>query len=228
VPFAAELARVLPDDLPHREQCIVKSAAHLAQIVEINQQFNLTRITDPLEAVVKHVLDSILPWRLFDATHVVDAGTGAGFPGIPLAVVLPQARFTLLESTQKKARFVQTVVSSLDLSNVEVLPVRVEDWLKSNNSGILTARAVAPIDRAIPMFAPALRKHGRILLYKGPDVEAEIAAASNEARKRQIRVRIVQRYELPHGFGSRTIVELARSGTPTTVPGESGTSSHPA
>jgi 16S rRNA (guanine527-N7)-methyltransferase len=208
--FSEELARLLPADLPYRDSCIVKAAAHLDLIVEANQHFNLTSITDPREAVVKHVVDSILPWRLFDAGHIVDAGTGAGFPGIPLAMVMPETQFTLLESTQKKARFVQSVVAVLELSNVEVLAVRAEDWFKTHVPEMLTARAVAPLERAIPMFAPALRKKGRILLYKGPDVEGEIGKASNEAKKRQIRVQVALRYELPEGFGARTIVELSR------------------
>src|SRR4051794_229471 len=94
--FADELNRVLPPDLPHRETVICAASKHLALIVEANRHLNLTRITTPREAAVKHVLDSVMPWRLFlGLRHVLDAGTGAGFPGIPLALVLPETRFTL-------------------------------------------------------------------------------------------------------------------------------------
>jgi 16S rRNA (guanine527-N7)-methyltransferase len=224
--FAQELTRVLPADLPHRDEFIVKAAMHLDLIVETNRLFNLTRIIDPRESVIKHVVDSVLPWRHFaHAAQVVDAGTGAGFPGIPLALVLPGTRFTLLDSTQKKARFAQSVVDALGLKNVEVLSQRAEDWLKTHNADILTARAVAPIDRSIPMFAPTLRKSGSILLYKGPDVETEFAAAAAEARKRQIRMRVIDRYQLPDEFGSRTLVELSRSARRLTSQDDSGTSS---
>ena len=211
VTFVEELSQILPPDLPHRDACIAGAARHLELIVEINQQFNLTRILSPRDAAIKHVLDAVLPWRLFaGARRVADAGSGAGFPGIPLALVLPETKFTLLESTQKKARFLETAVAALALSNVTVLPVRAEDWLATNPVDIVTARAVAPLTRAAALFAPALRKGARILLYKGPDAEAEIAAAGAEAARQVQRLRVIERYELPDSLGSRTIVEMTR------------------
>ena len=167
------------------------------------------RIVNPREAAIKHVVDSVLPWRLFEgASDVADAGSGAGFPGIPLALVLPQTRFTLLESTQKKARFLESVVRELKLSNVEVRAERAEEWLNTHRVAIVTARAVAPLYRAAALFAPALRGGARILFYKGPDAATEIADAATETAKRQLRLRIVERYELPGALGTRTIVEM--------------------
>jgi 16S rRNA (guanine527-N7)-methyltransferase len=209
VPFETLLRELLPADLPHRDACVIKAARHLELIVETNQQFNLTRIVEEREAVIKHVVDSVLPWRLFaGAKHVVDAGTGAGFPGIPLAVVFPETRFTLIESTQKKARFVEAAVADLNLANVEVLPVRAEDWLSANAVEIVTARAVAPLSKAIPLFAPAWKRGARLLLYKGPDAEAEIAEAAMELRKRKAQAAVKFRYELPDNAGSRGMIEV--------------------
>lgn len=202
--FALELNALLPADLPHRDTVIQKSAAHLDLIVEANRIMNLTRILDAREAAIKHVLDSVIPWRAFaDAKIVVDVGTGAGFPGIPLALVLPQTRFVLLESIQKKARFVQSVVDALQLPNVEVHPVRAEHWLATHKADILTARAVAPLSKAFPLFAPALRRGLRALFYKGPDAEQEIA----EATKGKGTASVILRYDLPDGLGTRTLVE---------------------
>ena len=207
--FAEELSQILPADLPHREACIAGAARHLDLIVETNQHFNLTRIVSPREAAIKHVLDSVLPWRLFQgAAEVADAGSGAGFPGIPLALVLPETHFTLLESTQKKARFIEATATALALTNVTVLPVRAEDWLTTHRVEIVTARAVAPLTRAAALFAPALRGGAKVLLYKGPDAQTEIAEASAETAKRQLRLRITERYELPDSLGTRTIVEM--------------------
>ena len=209
--FADELRQLLPADLPLREECIAGAARHLDLIVEANQQFNLTRIVNPREAAIKHVVDSVLPWRLFaDADHVADAGSGAGFPGIPLALVLPQTRFTLLESTQKKARFLESVVRQLALPHVEVRAERAEEWLLTHPVAIVTARAVAPLSRAAALFAPALRGGARILFYKGPDAAVEISEAAPETAKRQLRLRIIERYQLPDDLGTRTIVEMKR------------------
>jgi len=213
VSFTDELGQLLPADLPFRGECIAGAARHLELIVETNRQFNLTRIVSPREAAIKHVLDSVLPWRLFEgAREVADAGSGAGFPGIPLSLVLPGTRFTLLESTQKKARFLELVVRRLDLPNVQVRADRAEEWLNTHRADIVTARAVAPLNRAASLFAPALRGGARILLYKGPDAATEIAEAAPETAKRQLRLRIIERYELPDAMGTRTVVEMKRVG----------------
>jgi 16S rRNA (guanine527-N7)-methyltransferase len=203
--FEDELNRVLPADLPHRESVIQGAARHLALIVEANKHFNLTRITSPREAAIKHVLDSVMPWRLFqNARHVLDAGTGAGFPGIPLALVLPATRFTLSESIQKKARFVESVLNELKLPNVEIAARRAEE-LKAD---VITARALAPIGRVLSLFRPALKAGARILLYKGPDADREIAEAAAEAPKLDVRMEVVMRYDLPDSLGTRTMIQL--------------------
>jgi 16S rRNA (guanine527-N7)-methyltransferase len=214
VTFEEELHQVLPADLPHRENVARMAAAHLDLIEETNRQFNLTRIIDPRQAAIKHVLDSVIPWRLFaDAKNVMDAGTGAGFPGIPLALVLTGTRFTLVESTRKKARFVESVLVKLGLSNVTVAAERAEDLAGKGKMEIITARAVAPIPKVLALFGPALKTGAatgaKLLLYKGPDVEQEMAEAAEDAAKRRVRMRVLMRYELPDASGIRTIVEIA-------------------
>ena len=209
MPFTEDLVQLLPADLPNREKCVAIAARHLELIVEANKNFNLTRIVSPREAAIKHVVDSVFPWRQFQgAARIADAGTGAGFPGIPLAVVLPESHFFLLESTQKKARFVSDAVAELGLTNVTVLPDRAEAWLEENAVDLVTARAFAPMERAIPLLMPAFKHKTRVLLYKGPDVEAEITAAVHEIKKRKVQVTIVERYNLPDEMGVRTLVEV--------------------
>jgi 16S rRNA (guanine527-N7)-methyltransferase len=198
VTFETELDSVLPQDLPMRGIVVAKAAAHLTLIEQANRQFNLTRITDPREAAIKHVLDSVIPWRLFaGAKHVLDAGTGAGFPGIPLALTLPDVQFTLAESTHKKARVVGEAVHQLGIRNARIEALRAEEILGTRRFDIVTARAVAPIERAVELF-----KGATLLLYKGPDAEQEIA----EAKRSRVKMEIVMRYELPDNLGSRTIV----------------------
>lgn len=205
MPFAEHLALLLPADVPHRDTLIARAATHLHMIVDVNRHMNLTRITEPREAVIKHVLDSIIPWRLFSgAKNVLDAGTGPGFPGIPLALILPETHFILAESTQKKARFVESVVEALGLANVEVIALRAEDILRDRAVDLIAARAFAPIDRALTFFGPAIKKGAQALLYKGPDVQTEIATAS---AKHRAKLKVILRYDLPDSLGSRTIVQ---------------------
>ncbi len=211
MPFENELNDVLPADLPNRGIVVAKTAKHLRLIEEANRQFNLTRITSPREAAIKHVLDSVMPWRLFEgAQSVLDAGTGAGFPGIALALVLPEVKFILSESIQKKARFVEQAVAALQITNVTVSSRRAEELLNEDPAEIVTLRAVAPLIRAISLFSRAMQGGTHVLAYKGPDVEQEMAEAAQEAQKRKIKMEVVMRYELPEGQGSRTIVALAK------------------
>jgi 16S rRNA (guanine527-N7)-methyltransferase len=205
VGFTEELDRVLPADIPHRERLIAKASQHLDLIVAANEYMNLTRLTSPEEAAIKHICDSVAPWRHFaNARRVLDAGTGAGFPGIPLAVVLPEIRFTLTESTQKKARFVDSAVESLELANVRVVAARAEATALLEKPDIITARAMAPLHRILELFAKPLKQGACLILYKGPDIDAELA----EANRHRVSTDVLCRYELPGGFGSRTLLSV--------------------
>ena len=206
--FEDELARFLPPDLPHREPLICKAAQHLRLLVEVNQNINLTRLTTPREAAIKHVYDSVAPWQCFrDAKRILDAGTGAGFPGVPLSLALPDIQFTLSESIQKKARFVESVVDSLELPNVRVTHNRAEVVAITQQIDVITARAIAPIGRIVEIFRKPLRRGARLILYKGPDVEGELA----EAESHHVSARLLCRYELPEGLGIRSLLEIRAS-----------------
>lgn len=144
--FEEELDLVLPAELPNRADVIQKSTRHLQLIDEANRHMNLTRISSPREAAVKHVLDSVWPWRFFEhAKRVLDAGTGAGFPGIPLSLVLGEVAFTLTDSVGKKARFVEEAVSELKLANVDVRSERAESLAAVLQPTIIVARAVSTL-----------------------------------------------------------------------------------
>jgi 16S rRNA (guanine527-N7)-methyltransferase len=211
VAFTHELDSVLPADLPNRDRVIAAASRHLQLVTEINEVMNLTRITTPRDAAIKHILDSVMPWKLFaGAKTVLDAGTGPGFPGLPLALTLPDTRFTLAESTGKKARFVESVIADLQVPNAKVLPERVEDIGKRERYQIVTARAFAPLPKALKLLAPLLKTGSRALLYKGPDVETEIAEAARDAKLMGVKFEIVMHYDLPDGLGTRNIVEIAR------------------
>jgi 16S rRNA (guanine527-N7)-methyltransferase len=211
VSFAEQLAELLPGDLPNRETVIGKSSRHLELIAHANQHFNLTRIVSDRDAAIKHVLDSVLPWRRFaDTAEVIDIGTGAGFPGLPLSLVLPNARFTLVESIGKKARFLASAAAELELENVSVMHRRAEEVLRGRSDALITARAVAPLAKTIDLFGMAIRVGCRALLYKGPEATQEIDKAAPALRKLALTARIVEEYTLPDELGTRTLLEVRR------------------
>ena len=215
VEFERELERVLPSDIPHRERLIRKASHHLNLILAANEYMNLTRITSPEEAAIKHIYDSVAPWQSFaSGRRILDVGTGAGFPGVPLAIILPEVRFTLAESVHKKARFLDAAVDELELSNVQVIAERAEQASDLRLPDIITARAVAPLIRLLPLFGSVLKRGSRLLLYKGPDVESEIAEAAGELKKFRASATVRHRYELPNELGKRTLVEVVAQNGP--------------
>jgi 16S rRNA (guanine527-N7)-methyltransferase len=117
---------------------------------------------------------------------------------------LPEVQFLLAESIGKKARFVESAVESLNLPNVHVLVDRAERAVEAKPADIITARAVAPLDRLLALFGKALKRGARLILYKGPEVEAEL----QEVRKHPVRAEIISRYELPDNLGTRTLLQI--------------------
>jgi 16S rRNA (guanine527-N7)-methyltransferase len=118
--LAEALEHVLPADLPRRKDFIAGAVGHAERVLAANESLNLTRITDARDVAVKHVLDCVAPWRRLaqlaavgSAPEWADLGSGAGYPGILLALLLPRVRVRLVESTQKKAQFPAQVVREL-------------------------------------------------------------------------------------------------------------------
>jgi 16S rRNA (guanine527-N7)-methyltransferase len=150
------------------------------ELIDWNSQHNLTAIIDPEQIRVKHFLDSLTCLLVMDDTPVqdiVDVGTGAGFPGIPLKIINPETRLTLIESVGKKARFCQHVVNSLCLEDVEVIHDRVESIGRKpeyrQRYQWAVARAVAVLPTLVEYLLPLLRINGKMIAMKGEDAPAE-------------------------------------------------------
>jgi len=141
-----------------------------------NRRFNLTAITAPEAMVTHHLLDSLAVNPELAGNRVADLGTGAGFPGLPLAVVNPARHFTLIDSTAKKVRFVSHVVQLLGLSNVTPLHARVEKMRVDAPFDTLVARAFAPLPQLLEKVAPVCGAQTRVLAMKGKWPAAELAA----------------------------------------------------
>lgn len=143
-------------------------------LVQWNQAYNLTAVRDPAEMLVKHVLDSLSILPYVQSSPVADVGTGAGLPGIPLAVALPDTRFTLLDSNGKKTRFCTHAAAELRLKNVEVVQARAETH--TGAYALVTSRAFASLKDFAEMAGDMLAPAGRLLAMKGALPDEELKA----------------------------------------------------
>ncbi|HEY7888186.1 MAG TPA: 16S rRNA (guanine(527)-N(7))-methyltransferase RsmG [Steroidobacteraceae bacterium] len=155
-------------------------AARLRQLLEElarwNRQFNLTGIADIEAMVSHHVLDSLAVHRHLHGAAIADVGTGAGFPGLPLALVNPERRFTLIDSNGKKIRFVSHAMRTLGLMNVEPLQTRVETMRPERPFDTVVARAFAPLPELLETVAPLCGSDTHVLAMKGKWPQAELDA----------------------------------------------------
>jgi 16S rRNA (guanine527-N7)-methyltransferase len=158
----------------------------LERLLEVNRSFNLTAITDPGEAWEKHVLDSLslLPelGELAAGSSVIDVGSGGGLPALPLAIVLPELRFTLLEATAKKARFLAETALELGLGNVRVACDRAETFgvgPEREHFDAATSRAVSRLPVLLELTLPLIKVNGLSLAIKGEQAALEIEEAKN-------------------------------------------------
>ncbi|AFL74536.1 16S rRNA (guanine(527)-N(7))-methyltransferase RsmG [Thiocystis violascens] len=139
----------------------------LALLARWNQVYNLTAVRDPLEMVAKHLLDSLAIQPFLCGDSVLDIGTGAGLPGLPLAILEPARRFTLLDGNGKKIRFVRQAAMELELGNVEPVQARIETYRPGRKFSTIVSRAVAEADLLCVLKADLLARPGRLLLMKG-------------------------------------------------------------
>jgi 16S rRNA (guanine527-N7)-methyltransferase len=155
-------------------------AAFLVLLVKWNKAFNLTAITEPLEMVTHHILDSLSISPYLHGGRIIDIGTGAGLPGIPLAIMHPEKQFVLLDSNQKKTRFCQQAVMELSLKNVEVVHSRVEKLSPTAQFDTILSRAFASINDMLSASKHLRADKGIFLAMKGRISEEELAGVSKE------------------------------------------------
>ncbi len=148
----------------------------LDELARWNQMYNLTGIAAQPQMITHHLLDSLSVSADLAGERVADVGTGAGFPGLPLAVANPRRHFTLIDSTAKKLRFVSHAVELLQLTNVSVLHARVEKMRPKAPFDTVVARAFAPLPRLLQSVSPLCGPRTRVLAMKGHRPAQELAA----------------------------------------------------
>ncbi|WP_347257440.1 16S rRNA (guanine(527)-N(7))-methyltransferase RsmG [Methylocaldum sp.] len=202
-----EIGRRLADgitalNIPFTPEQHEKLLAFLRLIQKWNRVYNLTAIRDLRTGVDLHLLDSLTIWPYLRGERILDVGTGAGLPGIPLAVMSESRHFVLLDSNAKKTRFVQQAVIELGLANVEVVTSRVEDYHPDHGFDTILARAYASLAEIMETTRRMLAPHGVILAQKGQFPEGEIQTLKDSPVKSH-------RLKIPGLDVERHLIEIA-------------------
>lgn len=185
-----------------------KLLAFLGLLEKWNKAYNLTAVRDPSEMVSRQLLDSlsILPW--VTTGHLLDVGAGGGLPGIPLAIALPNTRFTLLDSNGKKTRFLNQCVLELNLRNVEVIHGRAEDCQPETPFRQISSRAFTALANLVHWCDDLLADGGEFLAMKGQFPDDEVAALPGRWQ-----VESSHSLSVPGADGERHLLIIQRAGT---------------
>jgi 16S rRNA (guanine527-N7)-methyltransferase len=178
----------------------------IAELREWNRRINLTAITGPADMVDKHLLDSLSVQPHLHGRRVADIGTGAGFPGLPLAIVNPRRSFVLIEATGKKCLFVRHAVELLGIDNVEVIQARAESWKPKALFDCVIARALGKLADFVRVAGHLCARDGRMLAMKGRHPTAEMHALPAGWR-----VLALHDLSVPGLAAERCVVELGRA-----------------
>jgi 16S rRNA (guanine527-N7)-methyltransferase len=178
----------------------------LDELDDWNQRMNLTAIRERGAQITKHLLDSLSVQPFLHGERVLDVGTGAGFPGLPLAIVNPQRRFTLLDSTAKKLKFIEHSAALLSLPNVQTVHTRAENFRPPERFDIVVSRAVGPIEQFVKWAGHLCVGGGRLLAMKGRDPATELAKLPSGWK-----LAAIHRLNVPALDEERHLVEICRS-----------------
>lgn len=169
-------------DLSISKQQLILLDKYADLLIEWNEKFNLTAITEREEIYLKHFLDCLLlADKLKQDSTLVDVGSGAGFPGLVIKIYRPDIKITLLEPNNKKVSFLKEVITQLQLKDIQVYNLRAEDFCKDHYQqfDIATARAVAPLNILCELCLPLVKVEGNFLAMKGPKAIEELDQAAN-------------------------------------------------
>lgn len=197
-------------------------------LIEWNQKMNLTTITEPNEVIEKHFIDSLsIAKYLESAKSILDIGTGAGFPGIPLKIVEHEKEFTLLDALNKRINFLQEVITGLKLERVEAIHGRAEEIIKQKNKreiyDIVTSRAVAKLNVLLEYMLPFTKVGGKCICMKAMDIDEELNEAQKAIQVLGGKLETVDMITLPDSNIERKIVVIKKvRSTPIKFPRKAG------
>ena len=208
---------------------IEKFYKYMDLLIEWNEKINLTAITNRKDIIVKHFIDSLTIQRyLGDAVNIIDVGTGAGFPGIPIKIINPNLKVVLVDSLNKRINFLQDVIKKLNLDNIEVIHARAEDLGQNKKYreafDIVTSRAVANMSVLSEYLLPLARVNGKCICMKGSDIEEELENSKYAINLLGGKIEQVDKFELSNERIGRNIIIVKKlKNTPNSYPRKAGT-----
>ena len=200
-------------------------------LIEWNEKMNLTAIIEPNEIILKHFIDSITILKdIKDGSTVVDVGTGAGFPGIPLSIMNPTLKITLVDSLNKRLIFLQEVINELDLKNVELVHARAEEFGRNKKYrekfDVATSRAVANMATLSEYLLPLVKINGKVISMKAGNASQEIEDSKKAIKTLGGNINNIEEFNLPQSDIGRTIIIIDKiKETPGKYPRKPGTPS---
>lgn len=215
--FQESLAR---DGVRLDEKQIKQFEQYLHLLQEWNEKMNLTAITQEEEIWEKHFYDSIVPFLHTSFKTFADVGSGAGFPGIPLAILWPDRQFTLIEPLAKRCKFLEEVKKQLNLSNVTIVNARAEDFVKDHRAqfDLVSARAVARLSILLELCIPLMKNDGSFVALKGAAGMNELKNAAPALKALHVKAVNIDKFDLG-SEGERIIITFKKEGpTPAKYP----------
>lgn len=214
-----------------KEEQIKQFYDYMNLLIEWNKKINLTAIIKPKEIILKHFVDSLtISKNINEKSTLVDVGTGAGFPGIPLKILRNDIEITLVDSLNKRIKFLDEVIEKLSLDNIKAVHGRAEEVGKNKEYrekfDYATSRAVANISTLSEYLIPLINKHGKCIYMKGSDTNEELVKGKKAISVLGGKVASKEEFVLPSSDIRRTIIIIEKiKNTPIKYPRKSGTPS---
>lgn len=218
-------------DIDINEEQINKFYDYMNLLIEWNNKINLTAITDYNEIILKHFVDSLTINKCIkENNYVVDVGTGAGFPGIPLKIIRDDIKIVLVDSLNKRINFLNEVIKELNLKNIETVHARAEEFGRNKKYrqkfDIATSRAVANLSTLSEYMIPLVKINGRCICMKGKEIKEELKDSLNAIKVLGGKVENVEEFELADNDINRSIIYILKEkDTPNKFPRKAGTPS---
>ena len=181
-------------------------------LIELNKKINLTRITNKEEVYLKHFYDSLTIVKEVDLTKVntlCDVGTGAGFPGIVLKIFYPNLKITLIDSLLKRVKYLNEIIKELDLKDIVAIHTRGEDYHETFD--IVTARAVANIEKLLKYTMHLVKTNGQFIAMKG-NIEEELTKEIENKINKKYKIERINKFSLPKEQSHRSLVVIVKKG----------------